>query len=223
MNFHPPFTPEIYLRFLESVVSKRHLCAFIRNSPDYHQYGRGHLDAFTRPLSSGCFPSADAVDLHFDLGEIIGALDAGSKARIGGVCRVYLASLYLYLSQIHPRGMSLESVAVRIALENLIDEKETKLFHLFRQFLLWLMELDNAHKNAESYFIRVGYIIANAQLPNYSIPSLHEMRSYLPSGIKDFKSVRLLADDPSFPTSWNGLLQKIEYREQIEPLLGILR
>jgi hypothetical protein len=219
MSAKAQFTPESYLRSLAQVVSAAEVQKFIERSPDHHHYKWDYLAALIRPIESAQFPRKSLSDLNFALSNLLIQLD--DEGSLKSSSRLYLASLYIYVSQVQRGGSQLQDTAIRLALESLVDSEDRDRLELFQEFLRWLLSREVAHSDAESYFIRLGIAIARGQISEVDDSELREIEANLPSWVRGTKEVRLLSNDPKFSESWGRLLRKIRIRERIRPLLGL--
>jgi hypothetical protein len=213
------FNPESYFRSFSPAVSPAEVRRFIRRSPDHHHFKWDYLNSLVRPLELGQLPESNLSDLNFALGNLLIQLD--DEGSLKPLSRLYLASLYLYVTQVHPGGSQLQDTAVRVALDSLIGNDDQERLELFTEFLSWLLNPKVAHRDAENFFVRLGVLIARTQLSIVKPSEFRMIKSHLPSWIRGVQEVRLLSSDPKFSQSWRRLLGKIESRERIEALLGL--
>jgi hypothetical protein len=213
------FDQKCFLRSLAKVVNADQLRSFIRRSPDHHHYKWSYLDALLQPLESNQFPRTRLRDLNFALGNLL--VQSQRDSAFKSQNRLYLASLYLYINQVKPSGIQLTEAAVRLALESLIPTGDRKLLEMFGQFLRWLIDPNVVHRDAESFFVRLGIVIIKGEVSRVDEAELAEIAAQLPSWVGGLAEIRLLSDDPNFPQSWRRLLGTIKARERVEHLLGL--
>lgn len=208
-----------YLRNLGGKVSIQKVKTLAKRSPDCSQFGRGYLDFLSEPLKLYRFPENEPDDLNFFLGNLLIGTGAEAASDLPKVETLYLASYYLYLTQRYPRGLHLESIAVRVSLEAVWDLKDREMILLFSRFLLWLVEGCSPVEGAESFFIRLGYAICENELSSKNgIFDTRDMKRFLPSWVNG--NVGRLTDDPDFPQSWDRVLRRIGCGEEVALLIG---
>jgi hypothetical protein len=208
-----------YLRSLAQIVSESEVQKFIKRSADHHHYKWDYVGVLIQPLKSGRFPRTHLGDLNFALANLL--VQLRDERSLRPASKLYLSSLYLYVSQVQPGGMQLTETATNLALDCVIGDDDRERLELFAKFLNWLLDPKIAHHDAEPYFIKLGIVIVKGQISEVADSELHRMETHLPSWIRGSKEVKLLSDNPKFPESWNRLLRKIKIGERIKPLLGL--